>query len=568
MHNTWKFSELKLAKTDLRVYMDIFEDATRRIEEATDGADVVQIILELDEMTRRADDLVRLAHIRSTIDTKDPVYQEQLAWLGENMIYYDQAVMDFKDAVYNSRFREYLEGVLGSAYFISADIERQTFSEDCIGLYQKEVELYTEYLTIMGSAEVDILGEKRNIAQLKLLFTHDDREVRRSAFKALSQVLEENESRLEELWGELIKVRDEHGKKLGYNNFIPVGYLHNQHIHYSPADIEVFRKQVVEEIVPLCEKIYEAQRKRLGVDEFMSYDEKAVFYGGTARRIGDDEYVIEKARAMYNDISQEAGEFIDYMLTHELFEYKERPGKEAGGYGTMLLSYKAPFVFTHFDGSIADFNVITRDLGEAFVRYKASRTQPIKEYYSATSDVMEIYALSMDQFADSYVEDFFGDDADKYRLYSLQDIITFIPIGCAVDEFQHICYENTDLTPKERALEWRKLEKKYMPWRKYDNDEFMERGGYFYSIQHIFVYPFYYIDYALARVHALEMKKKYAVHPEVTWQNYMDLIAQGGRVGYAEVVNKLGLTPLFQDGAVAKATSYAKAVMNEYIEKL
>lgn len=564
--NTWKFSELRFARPDLRVYQDIFDDAIRRVEEAQDGDDVLQVILELDTITRRADDLVRLVFIHGTLDTKNPSYKEQQRWFDENMIYYDQSVLKFGEVVYNSPFRDYIEEKLGKAYFIGADIQKKTFSEDCIELYQRESELASEYQDIMAAAESDFRGEKKSLGELKVLFGHDERDVRREAFNAFSDAIKKNETRLEEIWDELIKIRNEIGQRLGYENFIPVGYLQNQHIYYTPKDVELFRKQVVEEVVPLCEKIYSAQRERLKIDELMVYDEKAVFPGGNARSIGDDEYMIEKAKEMYHSISEETGEFIDYMLDHELFEYKDRPGKATLGYGTILLGRKAPYVFSRFNGTIADFQVIAGDLGEAFTRYTAARTQPIKEYYEASAEIMEIYALSMCLFAYDYAEKFFGEDADKYRFYNLQELITLIPVGCAIDEYQHICYANPELTPKERTYEWHKLEEKYMPWRKYE-DDFMKSGGYWYNVPHIYLYPFYYIDYSLARVHALEMKKKYDLRPEVTWQEYMSLIKQGGSLGYNEVIETAKLTPLFSEGAVKEAMSYAKEMVDEYIKK-
>ena len=565
-NDVWKFSELKYARPDLKVYKDLFADAILRVEEAETGEDVMQLILEVDEMTRKADDLVRVAFIRHSMDTKDPFYDEQQRWFDENLIYYDQAVLNFREAVYNSRFKDYIEEKLGKQYFIDFEVQQKTFNDDCIELYQRESELCTEYYSIIGMAKAEVFGESKNISELKAMFGNEDRNVRSTAFKALSKILSGNEKRLEEIFDELIKVRSQIAEKLGYESYVPVGYYLNHHIDYTPDDIEVFRKQVVEEVVPLCEKLYKVQEERLGID-LMVYDEKAVFPDGNLRRVGDDEHLIKMAREMYNDISQETGEFIDYMLSHELFEYKNRPEKEQGGYGLILLTKKAPFVFTHFDGTIADYQVIAGELGEAFARYVASRTQPIKEYYSATGEIMEIYALSMCLFAYNYADKFFGENAERYKYYNMQELITLIPAGCAIDEFNHICYSNPNMTPKERTAEWRRLEKKYLPWREYDGDEFFENGGYFYSVPHVLLYPFYYINYALARVHALEMRGKYVKYPEVTWQKYMHLIEKGGRIGYAEVVEQAELTPLFKEGGVKKAMSHAKEVMETYIEK-
>ena len=566
MNDAWKFSELKYARPDLRVYQAMFEDSARRVEEATEGEEVLQTILEVDEMSRRADDLVRVALIRNTMDTKNPFYMEQQRWFDENMIYYDEAVLKFKDAVYNSAFRGYIEEMLGAEYFIDADIQRKTFSEDCIELYQKEGELATEYQAILESIEVEILGENRDLNQLKALFGHEDRSVRKEAFDALAKHLKKNETRLEEIWDGLIKVRNQIGQNLGHENYITAGYLDNRHLYYTPEDVEVFRNQVVEELVPLCEKLYKAQQERLGLDELMTYDEKAVFPGGNIHGIGNAEEMMQRTAELYHALSLETGEFIDFMLEHELIDYEDRPGKASISYGIILLAKKAPFVFTRFNGTSADFQVATGDIGEAFVRYVASNKQQIKEYYDPSTEVLETYALSMGQFAYDYAEILFGEEADRCRFYNMQDLISVIVSACLVDEFEHICYANPDFTPKERTAEWRRLEKKYMPWRKYD-EEFMERGGYWYSVPHIFIYPLYYIGYSLARVHALEMKKKYAEDPKGTWQNFMELIEQGGKLNYKEIIEKAGLTPLFQEGAVKQAMSYAKEVMEEYLEK-
>ena len=180
---------------------------------------------------------------------------------------------------------------------------------------------------------------------------------------------------------------------------------------------------------------------------------------------------------------------------------------------------------------------------------------------------MEIHVMSMTQFSNEYAERFFGEDAGKYEGYNLHDLMTFIPFGVAVDEFQHICYANPDMTPKERNLAWRELEKKYMPWRKYDaDDEFMENGGYWYHKQHIFLYPLYYIEYCLATVNAMEMNRKYVTHPARAWKEFLAITDIGGSRSYLDILKLANLTPAYEDGAVEKSISYVKDVLEEYIE--
>ena len=345
-----------------------------------------------------------------------------------------------------------------------------------------------------------------------------------------------SEKRLEEIWEELITIRNQMGKNLGYANFIPVGYMQQGRTDYGEKEVAAFREQVRTELVPLCEQLYAAQAKRIGVDTLMFYDEKRVFPDGNAVPAGDDDFMVEEARKMYHKISPETGEFIDFMIEHELMDLKNKPGKAATGYMTFLPDYRAPFVFSNFNQTIFDMQVLTHELGHAFAGYMAMREQPITEYYSESTDIAEIHSMSMEQFSYPYAEAFFGKDADKFRFAHLQEAITFVPFGVAVDEFQHICYANPELTPKERTAEWKKLEEKYMPWRKYDADDFFDRGGFWYHKLHIYLYPFYYINYTLTTMGAMEFKKKNYENHETAWQDYLNLCKCGGSMSYLETL--------------------------------
>ena len=328
-----------------------------------------------------------------------------------------------------------------------------------------------------------------------------------------------------------------------------------------------FREQIKRELVPLCQELYEAQKKRLGISELMAYDEKRIYPDGNAVPAGDDDFMVAQAQKMYHQISPETGEFIDFMIEHQLMDLKNRPGKASTGYMTELLDYQAPFVFSCFNHTIGDMQVLTHELGHAFAGYMAMRSQPLSQYYSESTDIAEIHSMSMEQFAYPYAEMFFGDQADKFRFAHLQDALTFVPFGVAVDEFQHICYANPQLTPKERTLEWKKLEEKYMPWRQYDPDDFFDRGGFWYHKLHIFQHPMYYINYTLTTIGALELAAKNAADHEAAWQDYMKLCRCGGSMSYLETLAHAGLLVPFDQGSVAKALAYAKKILEKGLEK-
>ncbi|MBQ8446595.1 MAG: M3 family oligoendopeptidase, partial [Clostridia bacterium] len=163
---------------------------------------------------------------------------------------------------------------------------------------------------------------------------------------------------------------------------------------------------------------------------------------------------------------------------------------------------------------------------------------------------------------------FFGEKAEQYRFQHLQEAITFIPFGVAVDEFQHIVYENPDMTPAERTAAWSALEKKYMPWRDYgDDNEFFARGGWWYHKLHIYHYPFYYINYTLPTMGAMEFKKKMATDKVSCWQDYMTLCKVGGSLGYLDTLKAANLAVPFEKGGVKRAISYAIEILSKQIEE-
>lgn len=523
---------------------------------------------ELNQLSKKAGDLLTATFIRHTMDTTDELYEKDQRWIDENMPHYTKAILDFNEAVYNSPYKDFVEKVLGPMYFTKASIKKKTFSEENILLRQREAKLSDEYQKLIAACNVEILGEPKNFVQLQGLFSHDDRKVRKAAFKAFSDFLKSHQNRMEEIWDELIKIRNQIGQNLGYDNYIPVAYLERERLDYGPQEVANFRKQVVEEIVPLCSQLYEAQRKRLGVDNLMVYDEAISFSEGNAKLIGDEQYVIEQLKDMLHDMSPETSEFMNFMIDHELIDYEYRPGKAAREYSTMLSSLKAPFIFCYFNGTASEIQNITGELGHAFASYRASRTQPVEEYFSSSADIMEIHSMSMTQFSHKYADKFFGEDGEKFRFSCLQNLMTFIPFGTAVDEFQHICYIHPELTPKERNQQWRKLEEKYMPWRKYDQDDlFMEEGGYWFHKHHFFLFPFYYIEYSLATINAMEMNRKYVEHPESAWKEFLALSDIGGSKGYLDILKIANLSPAYESDAVKKSISYVKDFLLEYINK-
>lgn len=561
------FSNLEYVRPDFDAAEAKAKELTERVKAAKSYADVKAVILESDEYMSELYTMTTIAHIRNTLNTTDEFYEKEIEFIHQRSPEAEGSFIALTKAIVDCPFAAEIDADLGKEYLVASRRELAQYDDALVPFMQEESRLETEYQKLMATAEIEFDGKKLNLYGIQKYFENPDREVRKAAFKKYSEFYESNEEKMEEIFDKLIKVRTKMGQALGYKTFTPLGYLQQGRSDYGQEEVASFREQVRRELVPLCEKLYEAQAKRIGVDHIMAYDEKFVFPDGNAEPIGDEKYMVAEAQKMYHDLSPETGEFIDFMIEHELMDLENKPNKANTGYMTDLTKYRAPFVFSCFNHTIFDMQVLSHELGHAFAGYRAMRHQPVMAYYSESTDIAEIHSMSMEQFCYPYAERFFGDAADKYRFAHLQEALTFVPFGVAVDEFQHIVYENPDLTPKERTMEWHKLEEKYMPWRKYENDPFMEHGGYWYHKIHIFLYPFYYINYTLTTMGAMEFKKRYAENKEEAFKDYLTLCDIGGSLSYLESLKAAHLHVPFEEGSVANAISYAKDILLKAIEE-
>jgi M3 family oligoendopeptidase len=552
------FSTLEYVRPDFELLEKESIKMAEEIRQADNYEKIKEILERRENLNSSVETMANIAYIRNTLNTTDEFYEAEIEFIDERGAAATVMKAEVSKALLESRFRKEITEDLGKEYLVAEQRFVDQFKEELVPFMQQEAKLTNRYQKLMATAQINFDGQILNLYGIQKYFEHPDREKRKGAFKAFSDFYHKNEEEMEDIFDQLIKIRNEMGRSLGYDNFIPLGYMQQERSDYGQKEVAAFREQVRKEIVPLCQEIYNAQAKRIDVDKIMAYDEKFVFPDGNAIPAGDEEYLVAEAQKMYHDMSPETGGFIDFMIEHELMDLKNKPNKAATGYMTSLLEYKAPYVFSCFNHTIFDMQVLSHELGHAFAGYEAMRTQKTSQYYSVSTDIAEIHSMAMEQFAYPYAEQFFGKDADKFRFAHLQEAFTFVPFGVAVDEFQHIVYANPELTPKERTFEWHKLEEKYMPWRTYEEDGFMERGGFWYYKLHIFLYPFYYINYTLTTMGAMEFKQRYHENKEQAWKDYLALCKAGSSTNYLNLLRLANLSVPFEEGGVAKSIAYAE----------
>ena len=496
-----------------------------------------------------------LATIRNSIDTRDPFYAEEKAFFDREGPQLNLLLRTANDALLSSPFRPQLEEKLGALFFKNIETSKRFADERVVDDQVRESQITQHYSRVVATAVTTFHGEECNFSRLLKYMQSADRAVRREAFQAWAGLYEKIAPELDEIYDQLVHLRHGMAMKLDFPSFTEMTYLALQRYDYTIADAAAFRQQVREVITPACEKLFARQARRLGVDKLRYYDEALFYPEGNPVPQGTRQELVAKAQRMYREMAPEAGEFFDAMVEHDMFDLDTKPGKRLGGFCASLHKYRLPFIFANFNGTSADVDVLTHEAGHAFECYLAFRSHPFVEQAFSTSEIAEIHSMTMEHFAYPWMPLFFGDQAEKYRVAHLTDALTTIPYLVSVDEYQHRVFEKPDMTAKERRTAWREIERIYMPWRDYDGNTFLEEGGFWMQKPHIFLDPFYYIEYALAQTCAFQFYDRMKRDRAKAWEDYCRLCRAGGTQGYFQLLKLADLRSPFEPGSVEQSVA-------------
>ena len=551
--------EIEKVEVAFRADLEKFKLAKNVEEQSLAMKNINNIINELGTM-------FNLCYIRHTIDTEDEFYKNENDYMDEIMPHIEGLRSEYYQALTSSHFRDELEKKWGKQLFDLAEGQLKTFSPEIIPLAQKENKLSSEYTKLIASAKIMFEGEERTLAQIDPFTESKDRDMRKRAIEAKFGFFVENAEEFDRIYDELVKVRTEIAKKLGFKNFVELGYYRMSRIDYNAEMVAKFREQVKEYIVPLATELRKRQKERIGVDSLKFYDEGYQFLSGNAVPKGSPEWIIDNGKKMYSELSKETDEFFTFMNDNHLMDLVAKKGKASGGYCTYIENYKAPYIFSNFNGTSGDIDVLTHEAGHAFQVY-SSRHFEIPEYNWPTHEACEIHSMSMEFFTYPWMELFFKEDTDKYKFAHLSSALIFLPYGVAVDEFQHFVYENPEATPAERKQAWKQIEEKYLPHRDYDGFDYLENGGLWQRQGHIYESPFYYIDYTLAQICAFQFWKKSQENHEEAWKDYIHLCKQGGSKSFTELVKEANLISPFEEGCVQSVIGTIQTWLDQVDDK-
>jgi len=545
-----KFSELNYCRPDVPALLKQLAELTKQAEQAEDGPALLAAYEAADRALGTYATMRELAGIRYTINTKDPFYSGERDYFDVQEPAVENASIALAKAVLSNPCRQALTDRYGDMLLRKLEVQAKSADERVLELMQQKNALGTEYEKLYASAQIPFLGRQLTVAQLAPYKLSTDRATRRAAYEAEGQWFDDHREQFDRIYTDLVKNLNRQARILGYQNYVELSYLRMGRIGYGRAEVEAFRRQVAEDVVPLAAEIQRRRFQRLGIQDPKFYDTGLAFASGNPVPTGTTPELLDKATVMYHELSPETAEFVDFMVEGDLFDLEAKPGKAPGGYMTSLQDYGAPFVFSNANGTADDVDTLTHEFGHAFQGYVAMRSGLPGLLQEAGMESCEIHSMSMEFLTSPWHHLFFGPDTGRYQLAHAEEALLFLPYGCMVDEFQHIVYENEDMSPDERNQVWLELEHKYRPWNEFDGLPFYARGSHWQWKMHVYTGPFYYIDYCLAQAVALQFFAAHLKDPADAWKRYLALVRKGGAASYAGLVEAAGFTVPFQPGTL------------------
>lgn len=553
-----KFKDMPYERIDFAKAKAELSEIMEKSKAAKSGEEQFEIHKMFYRLNDKIQTQVTLCSIRHTIDTTDEFYEKEQNYYDEQIPEYSNLCVEYQKILFHSPYREVLEEKIGQVAFKNMEIAMKSVSEEIIPLMQEENTLVTEYEKLLASAKISWGEETLNLSLLTPYLKHKDAKIRREAQEKQNEFFLSIQDKLDELYDKLVKNRTLQAKKLGFETYTPLGYLRMQRNCYGREEIENLRRQVKEVWVPFAESIFEKRKERLGLSKLSYTDEVVYSPKGNPQPEGTPEEILQAGQQMYEELSPETKEFFDFMMDNELLDVFGRKTKAVGGYMTYIPDYKAPFIFANFNGTSGDVDVMTHECGHAFQGYLAAE-DPIREHADIGMETAEIHSMSMEFFTEPWYPLFFGKEtAQEYTDMHLEDAVIFVPYGCMVDEFQHIIYDNPNLTPKERKQVWKDLERDYKPHLFYDGLEFFENGCFWQKQHHIYSFPLYYIDYVIAQLCAFEYKIWMDKDRKAAWQSYLKLCRMSAAKFHTELLEEARLETPFKNGVLAKIVENLK----------
>jgi oligoendopeptidase F len=445
----------------------------------------------------------------------------------------------------------------------SVDTQVKIYREENVARETQVAKLTQQYQKLSGSMTVQFDGVEQTLARMGRIQEEPDRPRRESAWKTVVERRLQDADKMEEIFDQLLVLRNEIAHAAGYADFRAYTFANYERFDYTPDDCLRFHDAVAHHIVPLARELQKERQEKLGVDRLRPWD-LAVDpdQNPPLHPFAESSELLEKCHQIFGQLDPRLGEYYHVLRAQELVDLDNRKGKAPGGYQSTLSESRVPFIFMNAVGVHRDVETMLHEAGHAF-HALAAREQPLHAYRSAPIEFCEVASMGMELLAAPHLRAFYSDaDAKRAQRDHLEGIIKFFPWMATVDAFQHWIYTHPGHTRAERTAFFLSLMDRFggaEDWSGYEQ----ARASIWHRQIHIFEIPFYYVEYGIAQLGALQLWQAARRNLPQALDNYLAGLALGGSRPLPELFEKSGLAFDFTDKTIAPLMRNVKEALVE-----
>lgn len=437
--------------------------------------------------------------------------------------------------------------------------EAELFREENVPLFTQENKLGTEYDKIVGAQTVQWEGEERTISQIAPVYQDTDRAKREQAWRLVAERQLADREALNELWTRFLPLRREIAANADMPDFRAYRWRDFQRFDYSPDDCLRFHDAIEQVVVPAVSRILERRRQRLGVDSVRPWDIDVDPESRPALRpFSDVAQLNTTSSSIFHKVDPRLGDYFDIMEEERLLDLDNRKGKAPGGYCTYFAVARRPFIFMNAVGVHDDVQTLLHEGGHAFHAFEMSKL-PLYQRSQAPIEFCEVASMSMEHIAGRYLAQSEGGfyteaDAARARIEHLESDLMFWPYMAVVDAFQHWVYTHPDdaMNSANCDAKWGELWDRFKPGIDYTGLEDNKVTGWHRKL-HIFQIPFYYVDYGIAQLGAVQVWRNSLQDQPKAISDYLTALGLGGTRSLPDLFSAAGAKLAMDAGTLREA---------------
>ncbi len=405
------------------------------------------------------------------------------------------------------------------------------FRPENVPLETEEAKLKQQYQKTVGAMTVAFRGKEHTLQQMARYLEEPDRSVRQEAWELVARRRLQDRDRLEDLFDELLALRVRIAQNAGCADYREFAFRQRERFDYTPQDCLVFHEAVETTVLPLVRRLRSERRRSLGLPELRPWDLEVDPLGRPPLRpFETSEQLASGVERIFSLVDPELGEQFRFLRDASLLDLESRKGKAPGGYQSTLYERRVPFIFMNAVGMDGDLRTLLHEGGHAF-HMLAARADPILDYRDSPLEFAEVASMAMEMLASPHLDVFYSSQADARRAHreQIERTVFIFPWVATIDAFQHWIYTHPAHSRDQRRGEWARILAQFSP--EVDMRGYEDVAGYLWHRQlHLFLAPFYYIEYGIAQMGALQVWLRAGSDRAGAIARYRAALALGGRV--------------------------------------